>query len=73
MAPLMDLLGKVVLTHASLEAYDIVKLRLVSGPCVVLPQVSSDATFTVATNASSLEIAAVMLQDQEGKYKPISY
>jgi hypothetical protein len=34
---------------------------------------SSDATFTVATNASTVEIATVMLQDQGGRLQPVSY
>jgi hypothetical protein len=58
-APLTDLLRKplphkVTLTPAYLEALEHVKLRLISAPCVILPEVGSDATFTVATNASTV-------------------
>jgi hypothetical protein len=33
---------------------------------LILPKVSSDAMFTVATDSSTLGIATVMLQDQGG-------
>jgi hypothetical protein len=70
-APLADLLRKsepqkVTLTPACLEAFETLKLRLISAPCLVLPEVGSDATFTVATDASTVGIAAVLLQDQGG-------
>jgi hypothetical protein len=32
----------------------IIKLRLISAPCLILPEVGSDATFTVATDAEQL-------------------
>jgi hypothetical protein len=68
-APQTDLLRKslpqkVTVTPTCLEAFETLKLRLISAPCLVLPEVSSDATFTVATDASSVGIAAIMLQDQ---------
>jgi hypothetical protein len=67
-APLTDLLRKckpqkVTLTPACLEAFGTLKLRLISAPCLILPEVSSDATFTVATCASTVGIEAVMLHD----------
>jgi hypothetical protein len=70
-APLTNLLlkskpQKVTLTPACLEAFETLKLRLISAPCLILPEVRSDATFTVATHASSVGIAAIMLQDQGG-------
>jgi hypothetical protein len=77
-APMTDLLWnsqpqKVALTPAFLEAFETLKLRLISAPCLILPKVSSVATFAVATNASTLGIATVMLQDQGGGLHPISY
>jgi hypothetical protein len=39
----------------------------------MLPEVSSDATFTVATDASTVGIASVMLQDQGGGLQPVFY
>jgi hypothetical protein len=69
-APLMDLLRKskpqkvTLSTPARLEVFETLKLRLISAPCLILPEVSADATFTVATDASSVGIASVLLQDQ---------
>jgi hypothetical protein len=57
---------KVTLTPAYLEAFETLKLRLISAPCLIHPEVNSDAKLTVATNASSVGIAAVMLLDQGG-------
>jgi hypothetical protein len=77
-APLTDLLRKsqpqkVTRTLACLEAFETLKLRLISAPCLILPEVDSDATFTVATDTSTVGIAAVMLQDQGGGLQPVSY
>jgi hypothetical protein len=77
-APLTDYprksqLQKVTLTRACLEAFETLKLRLISAPCPILPEVSSDATFIVATNASSVGIATTWLQYQGGGLQPISY
>jgi hypothetical protein len=77
-APLADLLRKsqpkkVTMTHACLEAFETLKLRLISAPCVILvTEVSSDATFTVAIDASTLGIATILLQDQGGGLQPLS-
>jgi hypothetical protein len=64
-APLTDLLRKsqpqnVTMTPPCLEAFETLKLRLISAPCLILAEVSSDATFTVATIASTAGIAAIM-------------
>jgi predicted aconitase len=78
-APLTDLLWKsqshkvTLLTHACLEAVKTLKLRLISAPCMILPHVSSEAMFTVATNASKVGIATFLLQDQGGGLQPFSY
>jgi hypothetical protein len=76
-APLTALLRKsqphkVTLTPASLEAFETLKLRLISAPCVILPEISSDTTFTVATDASTVGTATVLLQDHGGGLQPIS-
>jgi hypothetical protein len=65
-APLTDLLRKskpqkVTLTPGCLEAFETLKLRLFSAPVLILPEVSSDATFIVPTNASTVGIATVLL------------
>jgi hypothetical protein len=77
-APLTDLLRKsqphkVTLTHAYSEAFETLKLRLISAPCLILPEVSSDAMFTVATYASTVGIATALLQDHGRGLQPISY
>jgi hypothetical protein len=76
-APLTDLLResqphKVALTPACLEAFETLKLVLISAPCLILPEVGSDATFIVATYASTVGIAAIMLQDQGRGLQPVS-
>jgi hypothetical protein len=71
--PRKSLPHKVTRTPARLEAFETLKLRLISTPCLILPEVSSDATLTVATNASSMGIAAVLLQDREGGLQLVSY
>jgi hypothetical protein len=76
-APLTDFLRKsqphkVTLTLACLEAFETLKLRLISASCLILPEVSSDATFTVDVDASTVGIATVMLQDQGGGLQPAS-
>jgi hypothetical protein len=40
---------------------------------MILPEVSSDAMFTVSTNASAVGIIAVLLQDQGGGLQHVSY
>jgi hypothetical protein len=76
-APLTDLLRKsqpqkVTLTSTCLEAFETLKLRLISAPCLILPEVGSDAAFTVAIDASTVGIAAVLLQNQGGGLQPVS-
>jgi hypothetical protein len=60
-------------THAFLEAFETFKLPLISAPCLILPEITSDATFTVAKDASSMGITTVLLQDQGGGFQPVSY
>jgi hypothetical protein len=77
-APLADLMRKsqpqmVTLTHACLEAFETLKFWLISAPCLILPEVSSDAVFTVARYASTVGIAAVLLQNHGGGLQPVSY
>jgi hypothetical protein len=71
-APLTGLLRKsqpqkVTVTPAYLEAFETLKLHLISASCPILPEVGSDATFTaegVATSASTMGIATTLLQDK---------
>jgi hypothetical protein len=65
-APFLSLLQKfhpqkVSLTPACLQAFETLKLRHTSAPCVILPEVSSDPIFTVAICASIVGIAGVIL------------
>jgi hypothetical protein len=48
------------------------KLRLISAPCLILSEVSSDAMLTEATYASTVGIAIVLLQDQGGRLQSVS-
>jgi hypothetical protein len=66
-------LHKVTLTPACLEAFETLKLRLISAPCLILPEVGSDATFTAITHASTVGIAAVILQDKGGGLQRVYY
>jgi hypothetical protein len=55
-APLTDLQRKshpqkVTMTPACLKAFETLKLRLISALCLILPEVSSDTTFTADTYA----------------------
>jgi hypothetical protein len=61
--PVHAMTHKVTVTLACLEALETHKLRLISAPCEILPEVSSDAMFTVAKDASTMGIAGVLLQD----------
>jgi hypothetical protein len=77
-APLTDLLRKsqqqkFTLTPACLEAFETLKLRLISAPCLIFPEVGSDAMFTVGTDASTMGIATLMLQDLGGGLQHVSY
>jgi hypothetical protein len=47
---------RIMMPPTCVEAFDTVKPRIISEPFLVRPEVSSDATFTVATYASSIEI-----------------
>jgi hypothetical protein len=78
MAPLTNSLRKsmrhnLTLPLACLEAFETLKLRLISVPCMIVPVVSSDATFTVATNASKEGIGRISLEEQGGGLQPVSY
>jgi hypothetical protein len=56
-----------------IEAFEILELGLISAPCLVLPKVSSDATFTVATNASAVGASIALLQDNGGGLRQVCY
>jgi hypothetical protein len=65
-APLTDLLRKsqpqkVTVRHVCLEAFETLKLQLISSACLILPEVSSDAMFTVTIDASTIGIASFLV------------
>jgi hypothetical protein len=64
---------KVTPTPTSFKSFETLKLGLISAPCVILSEVGSDATLSVATYAPTLGIVAVMWQDQGGGLQPLSY
>jgi hypothetical protein len=64
---------KVTLTLARLEVFDTLKIRLIAAPCLILPDVSSDAAFTVAKDASTVRTASISLHDQGGGLQHVSY
>jgi hypothetical protein len=78
-APLAHLLRnksnpqKIVMTPACPKAFETLKLRVISAPCMPLPEVSSDPTLTVVTYASAVGIAIVLLQGHEGGLQSLSY
>jgi hypothetical protein len=61
------------MTPSYMEAFETLKIRLISVSCLVLPEVSSDATLPKHTYASSLRIACVLLQDHGGNLQPFTY
>jgi hypothetical protein len=78
-APLTDLLRKyepheVTLMHACLEAFEALKLRLIPASCLVFPEIRSDAMSSIARDASTVEIGAILLQNlRGGLLQPVSY
>jgi hypothetical protein len=77
-APLADSLlksqtHKGTMTHACLENFEILKIRLISAPCLILPEANTDVMFTVATNASTVETATILLQDHGGGLQHVFY
>jgi hypothetical protein len=70
-APLTDLLRKfqphkATLTHACLEAFETLMLRLISAPYLMFPEVNLDAMLTVLfTDASTMGIATIIVQTKE--------
>jgi hypothetical protein len=61
------------MTPAYFEAFEPLKLRLNPAPCLILPEASSNAKLTVATDVSTMGIAPIVLQDQGGGLQPVSY
>ena len=54
----------VLWSDGAIFAFKVLVCRLISAPVLVLPDTRFGATFTIATNASNVGIAGVLLQDQ---------
>ena len=78
-APLTDLCrknlpGQVVHTEATISAFESLKARMIAAPVLIIPKVGQDAEFVVATDASQVGIAGVLLQDDDtGSLRPCAY
>lgn len=78
-APLTDMCrknkpGKVVWSETARVAFETLKARLCSAPLLLLPRTGADAEFIVATDASTVGLAAVLLQeDSNGELRPCCY
>jgi hypothetical protein len=53
--------------------FETLKLRLISGPCVILTEIGLDATLTVGAYASTVGIAAILRQDHKGGVQQVLY
>ena len=78
-APLTDLCrkslpGRVVHSDATRVAFETLKARMISARVLLIPKSGRDAEFIVATGASKVGIAAILLQeDSEGHLRPCAY
>ena len=78
-APLTDLCrkslpGKVAHSDATRAAFETLKARMISAPVLLIPKSGQDADFVVATDASKVGIAGVLLQeDSDGHLRPCAY
>jgi hypothetical protein len=62
-----------LMTPTCMESFETLKLPLISTPCLVLPEVSSDRTITLIIYASSVRITFVSLQDHGGGFQSVFY
>ena len=78
-APLTDLCrkhlpGNVVHTETTIAAFQTLKSRVISAPVLLIPKMRHLAEFVVATDASKVGIAGVLLQeDTSGSLRPCAY
>jgi hypothetical protein len=69
-----NLPGNVVHTDATKAAFETLKARMISAPVLLIPKAGHDAEFAVATDASKVGIAGVLLQeDTSGSMRPCAY
>jgi hypothetical protein len=69
-----NLPGNVVHTDATKTAFETLKSRMISTPVLLIPKMGHEAEFVVATGASKVGIAGVLLQeDTFGSLRPCAY
>ena len=61
------------LSADAVASFDALKLALTSAPLLILPKVGPDAEFAMYTDASTLAIGAVLMQDQGKGLQPVAY
>ena len=67
--------GRVVRSDTTRAAFETLKARMISGLVLMIPKFGQDAEFIVAIDASKVDIAGVLLQeDSEGHHlRPWAY
>ena len=61
-------------SDATRAAFETLKARMISAPVLLIPKSGQDADFVVATDASKVGIAGVLLQeDSDGHLRPCAY
>ncbi len=66
--------GRAVHSDATKVAFETLNARMCSALVLLIPKSSQEAEFVVATNASKVNIAGVLLQeDYDGHLRPCAY
>ena len=66
--------GRVAHSDATRAAFETLKARMIFAHVLLIPKSGRDAEFIVATNASKVGIAGVLLQEEcEGHLRPCAY
>ena len=60
-------------TAAAQTAFEDVKRAMTEAPCLLIADTSSDAKFTLYTDASGFAVGAVLLQDQGRGLQPVAF
>ena len=61
------------LTPDAIASFEALKLALTTAPLLILPSLGPDADFVLYTDASTLAIGAVLMQDQGAGLQPVAY
>jgi len=66
--------GRVVHSDTTRAAFEILKARMIFAPLLPIPKSGQEADFVVATDASTVGIAGLLLQgDSDGHLRPCAY